>query len=345
MHIITQYENEKPTHWDPHLHSHGSLLTPHTCTYTCTHTHNSHVHVHTHATRTRTHAHTHVHTQTNTQFQCIGPLPTAWTDQLQSITIRDFISRVGPTTDIPEAPIVVFELFFSDDLQEEIVRESNCNAKQVMGDQQYQSWTPITVDDLFGFLILMGVNDLPSLDDYWSQDQRLRYGPIADRIPRWRFREMSRYLHFVDNDHLAPRGDPAHDRLGKVRPLIIHLSNKFKTLYEPSKEVAVDEAMIKFQGRSSLKQYMPKKPTKRGIKVWVLGDSTNGYFSQFDVYTGKGKERREGLGAHVVKKLTNFDNFFTSYQLLEDLEKMGFMDAVQPGRIGRSSHRHSRTLV
>ena len=108
----------------------------------------------------------------------------------------------------------------------------------------------------------------------------------------------------MDNDQLAPRGDPAHDRLGKVRPLITHLSNKFASPYEPSKEVAVDEAMIKFQGRSSVQQYMPKKPTKRGIKVWVLGDSTNGYFSRFDVYTGKGEGRVEGLGAHVVKKLT-----------------------------------------
>jgi hypothetical protein len=64
-------------------------------------------------------------------------------------------------------PIDVFELFFSADLQEEIVRESNRYAKQVMGDQQYQSWTPITVEELkafFGFSILMGVNHLPSLD-------------------------------------------------------------------------------------------------------------------------------------------------------------------------------------
>ena len=73
------------------------------------------------------------------------------------------------------------------------------------------------------------------------------------------------------------------------------------------------------------------KPIKRRIKVWVLGDSTNGYFSRFDVYTGKGEERVEGPGAHVVKKLTQdlkqknhhvfFDIFFTSYQLLADLEE------------------------
>ena len=148
-------------------------------------------------------------------------------------------------------------LFFSGDLQTKIVEESNRYARQVMGDAKYQTWSKITVEELrayFGFCILMAINHLPSLDDYWSRDPLLRYSPVADRIPCWRFREISRYLHFVDNNDLAPRGDPAYDRLGKVRPLIDHLTEKFDTLYKPSKEVAVDEAMIKFQGRSSLKQ-------------------------------------------------------------------------------------------
>ena len=47
--------------------------------------------------------------------------------------------------------------------------------------------------------------------------------------------------------------------------------------------------MVKFQVRSSLKHYMPMKPIKRDIKVWVRADSRNGYFSQFEVYTGKKK--------------------------------------------------------
>ena len=184
--------------------------------------------------------------------------------------IKQFTSRTGPTVDIPESPLEVFELFFSDDLLDNIVEESNRYAAQVMGDERYREWRKITKEEVkafFGFSILMGIDHLPSVDDYWSKDPLLHYAPIADRIPRWRFREISRYLHFVDNDHLAPRGDPAHDRLGKVRPLIDHLSSKFETLYQPSKNVAVDEAMIKFQGRLSLKQYMPKKPIKRKIKV------------------------------------------------------------------------------
>lgn len=91
--------------------------------------------------------------------------------------------------------------------------------------------------------------------------------------------------------------------------------------------------MIKFQGRSSLKQYMPLKPVKRGIKVWVLADSRNGYFSKFEVYTGKGATAEKGLGMRVVKALTSelkgknhhvfFDNYFTSHGLLADLVEDG----------------------
>ena len=45
--------------------------------------------------------------------------------------------------------------------------------------------------------------------------------------------------------------------------------------------------MIPFKGRSSLKQYMPQKPVKRGIKVWALADAANGYMANFQVYTGR----------------------------------------------------------
>ena len=173
----------------------------------------------------------------------------------------------------------------------------------------------------------MGINQLPALDDYWSSDRTLRYSPIADRIRFW---EISRYLHFVNNSTLLPKGSPGYDRLGKVRPVIDHLSKQFADLYEPNKEVAVDEAMIKFTGRSAVKQYMPMKPTKGGIKVWVLGDSHNGYFHTFQVYTGKEGSVEKQLGQRVVKDLTQLlkgknHHVFTSEQLLQDLLDDGIL--------------------
>lgn len=96
--------------------------------------------------------------------------------------------------------------------------------------------------------------------------------------------------------------------------------------------MSVDESMIPFKGRSSLKQYMPMKPVKRGYKVWCLADSKTGFISKFQIYSGKEKkssDSEKGLGERVVLKLTEdlegrnclvaFDNFFTSVSLLEKL--------------------------
>ena len=54
-----------------------------------------------------------------------------------------------------------------------------------------------------------------------------------------------------------------------------------------------------------MKQYLPMKPVKRGFKVWVAADSSNGYFLDVQVYVGKESEAAEyGLGERVVLELT-----------------------------------------
>jgi hypothetical protein len=80
------------------------------------------------------------------------------------------------------------------------------------------------------------------VDDYWRKVYL--YGPIANRIARDRYREISRYLHYVDNTTLAPRGSQTYDQIGKVCPL---LQSRFAEVYNPGRELAVDEAMISFR--------------------------------------------------------------------------------------------------
>ena len=125
-------------------------------------------------------------------------------------------------------------------------------------------------------------------------------------------------------------GDENFDKLYKVRQFLEDLKANFKVNYNPHREQAVDEAMIKYKGRTSLKQYMPMKPIKRDIKMWCRADSTNGYLCEFDIYTGKSEQGvQHGLGYLVVTNLCTSikghwyiifcDNFFTSYKLTKDL--------------------------
>jgi len=85
-----------------------------------------------------------------------------------------------------------------------------------------------------------------------------------------------------------------------------------------------------------MRQYMKNKPTKWGIKLWVLADSSNGYTYDFDVYAGSkaGQVPSEhGLAYDVVMRLVPsllnqgyhlyFDNFYTSLQLIKDLFQNG----------------------
>ena len=93
------------------------------------------------------------------------------------------------------------------------------------------------------------------------------YPAIINAFPRNHFWTISWNLHFNDNSLAAPQEDPNFDKLHKVRPLIDTLTTKFLTLYNPHRENSIDEAVVVYKGQSSLKQFMPKKPIKRGFKI------------------------------------------------------------------------------
>ena len=65
------------------------------------------------------------------------------------------------------------------------------------------------------------------------------------------------------------------------------ITTQFERKYNFHQECLIDEAMIKFRDRLSFKQYMKDKPTKWGIKVFVLADAKNGYVKRLQIYTGK----------------------------------------------------------
>ncbi len=106
-----------------------------------------------------------------------------------------------------------------------------------MGEERFERWNAMTVEEFkayLGFCVLMCINQLPALDDYWRRDPTMHYATIANRISRDRFREITRFLHFAD-DSLVPRGS------GMIgwRPLITYLSECFAIQYRPRRNLAV----------------------------------------------------------------------------------------------------------
>ena len=194
----------------------------------------------------------------------------SWSDEGSSVTVHPFSMDVGPTIQLGDDPTDIFLRFFAPQLLDHIVTETNLFACQCLssaheGEGPPPTWETNTeeIKDYLGFAILMGINRLPDLYDYWSTDEVFHYYPIASRIPRKRFLEIARFLHCADNRNFILRGEPGHDRLAKVRPVIEFVRRSFLGNCNPYCENSIDEAMIRFKGRSTLKQYMPEKKQSR----------------------------------------------------------------------------------
>ena len=187
-----------------------------------------------------------------------------------------------------------------------------------------------------GINIAISIISLPALDDYWSTDPILSHSWFRVIISCNRFREILRFVHVVDDTTAPSRTDPGYDKLWKVRPLLKTLAKTAPDLNALHQQESIDESMICTKCRLSFIQYMQKKPTKWGIKVWVCSDSITGCIYSFDVYTGANPsvpKHPKGQAYSVVMKLMESlpgrghvvytDNFYSSPVLFKDLLAKG----------------------
>jgi len=207
-----------------------------------------------------------------------------------------------------------------------------------------------------GIDFVIGYNRLPSWKDYWSTSNDLGVKLISDAMSRKRFDDILCFLH-INNNNARPIDNK--DKLYKLRPLLDSINSRFLELYKVTREVRVDESMILFKGRSSIKQYNPMKPIKIGYKIWCLADQ-NGYISMLSVYQRKEEVIDDfvdfGLGERVVLNLTKpywnkgiivfFDNYFTSISLLEKLKLENTLACgkIRSNRKGIPSLAQDKTL-
>ena len=87
------------------------------------------------------------------------------------MTIEPFLGSLGPTGCVSDDPLEMFSTFFTEELLEDIVHETNRYAAQYLATHQPND-TPgwnTNVEELrayLGFMILMGINELLEIRDY-----------------------------------------------------------------------------------------------------------------------------------------------------------------------------------
>lgn len=184
----------------------------------------------------------------------------------------------------------------------------------------------------------MGLNRKNELRSYWSTLPIYHMPIFSSVMPRTRYLMIMRFLHYNDNTQCPPRNHPNFDKLYKIRPLINYFSEIFPQLFTPDQHICVDESLIKFSGRLGLKQFIPTKRVRYGMKMYKLCDRATGYTYAFMVYEGKDTQLHPpncpeyiGSSGKVVRQLLNpllekgyhvyVDNFYSSLPLFRNLHR------------------------
>ncbi|KAM9311500.1 piggyBac transposable element-derived protein 4-like [Gastrophryne carolinensis] len=261
-----------------------------------------------------------------------------------------------------------FNLFITESILQDMVLYTNRYAEQVLsqnppqGYARAQSWYPTTVSELkkfWGLTLAMGILRKSSISSYWDTTSILATPLFPAIMPTDRYQLLTRFLHFNDNATAVPLGEPGHDSLHKIRPLIDSLSERFAEVYTPSQNVTIDESLLLFRGRIEFRQYFPSKRARNGIKCFKLTESSTGYTKCFRIYQGSdahldppgcpvdlhtsGKIVWElitpllGKGYHLY-----MDNYYTSVPLFRALYSL---DTPACGTVNRNQKGLPRALL
>ena len=198
-----------------------------------------------------------------------------------------------------------------------------------------------------GMNYIMGVNKLPTIHHYWESDDYVGNEGIRNVMPGECFKEILQSIHFANNS----KSNKESDKGCKICPLIDHFNKVFPEAMSDDSEQTIDEQMVKFKGRSSMKQYVKNKPIKWGFKFWFRCGSKMGCLQEMDMYLGKKQQLEHSLGEEVVIQLSQklndtyctlfFNNFFNSPSLVETLYQHGIYGIGT----ARKDHKHMPSMV
>ena len=162
-------------------------------------------------------------------------------------------------------------LFFTNTILSLIVTNTNeyAELQKVKSKGRYRrKWEPLTLEELKVFLaisIYLGVHHIRGVAGLWKASEIKNYPPLQF-ITKTRYEQIRRFLH------ISPASTDTADNLWymKLSALFEHLRAAFKQYIVPPQNVAIDEMMVGFSGRSGHTLRAKHKPIKEGFKLWAL---------------------------------------------------------------------------
>ena len=239
-----------------------------------------------------------------------NPKTVKWKSKVIPIKMKQFVRpQPGPTIAISSTslPLEFFYEIYPDEIFNLMAKSTNqCipiyEAQRKQKNPEFSSGSfKADADDIKAFIgirMIMALNPLPSLTDYWSSDPAFRNYYIAETMLRNQFFNIQKCFNVN-----GPTKNPSRiaciakakeilkkNPLYKVQPLIEAVRENSSNKYNLHRDISIDEAMIKFTGQHWCVVGAPNKPAKRGIKIFCLCDGSTGYLKDFQLYIRHKKE-------------------------------------------------------
>ena len=248
---------------------------------------------------------------------------------------QDGAARLPPDVN-NSSPIALFSLFFNQEVIQQLCKHTNEYAEQCQMQRtrlQTQGisadgrpWWPVSPGEMRAYLatcIHMSVTRCLPIPEYWAKDRYNSYShaEVVRHIAKTRWEQIHRYLH-VSGSELTLQGSastltPRHPKLfHKLEPLNSFLRDQFRRFWRPGRDLAVDEAIQRFTGRSDEVVNIPSKPTPEGFKIWILANQ--GYVLDW-LFHSKGKHGPIDIDEDWV----NIEGFTRTEAVVLDLATQG----------------------
>ena len=207
----------------------------------------------------------------------------------------------------------MFRQFMTDTLMDLLVGCTNrYNSYRKAGKVQhprslYARYQDVTRDDMFVFLalvILMGAIKKHSIPSYWSTDALIATSAFNRIMSREMFQGILGNICFIDSlrSHTTNQDRPMSEKdpMERVRPVFDYLRVKFRERFHPHQKVVIDESLCLWRGNVSMRQYIPSKRHRYGLKTFVLCDCKTGYVQDLILYTGSKTDLEEAPAEVMV---------------------------------------------
>lgn len=189
-----------------------------------------------------------------------------------------------------------FKVFFSPDIIEIVVNETNRKAKKFYDDynaanpndvRRYAPTNKTEIEAYIGLLISLGAlhSNSEPIEFLFTSDVAYCRPIIPASLSKHRYKFLTKFLRFDNFETRAER--KLLDKLAPIRDIFDILVSNCKNALNPNPHMCIDEQLVPFRGKAPFRVYMKSKPARYGIKIWALADCELNYTVNMQVYLGK----------------------------------------------------------